>query len=84
MGQIHVKDICDKFPCAPFTRHETGKIVWVPSSDHLRIRINTAFRYSYFISVFRHFLDKKVIKVCPEYLLTFIRTDRLSTKDRYM
>ena len=28
------------------------------SLDHLQIRINTAFRYSYVILVFGHFLDK--------------------------
>ena len=39
-------------------RLETGKVVWVLSFDHWRIRINTAFRYSYVILVFRHFLDK--------------------------
>ena len=52
------KDICGYFPCAPFPRLETGKVVWVPSFDPLRIRLNTAFRYFHVISVFRHLLDK--------------------------
>ena len=54
----YIKDICGYFPCTPFPRLETGKVVWVLSFDLLRIRINTAFRYSYVILVFRHFLDK--------------------------
>ena len=38
----------------------TSKVVWILSFDLLRnpIRINTAFRNSYIISMFRHFLDK--------------------------
>ena len=42
-----VKDICGYFPCAPFPRLETDKVVWVLSFDLSRIRINKAFRYSY-------------------------------------
>ena len=53
-----LKDICGYFPCAPFLRLETGKVVWVMFFDHLWIRISTAFRYSDVISVCRHFLDK--------------------------
>ena len=61
--KISVKDVCGYFQCASFPRLEIGKVVWVLSFDLLRIRINTAFRYSYVISVFRHFLDK--IKTGP-------------------
>ena len=35
------------------------KLSGAQSFDHLWIGINTAFRYSYVISVFRHFLTKK-------------------------
>ena len=45
-------------PCAPFLRQEMGKVVWVPSFDHLQIRINTEFRYPYVRWIFPHFLDK--------------------------
>ena len=55
---VFVKDICGYFPCAPFPRLETAKVVWVLSFDLSRIQINIAFRYSYVISVFRHFIDK--------------------------
>ena len=34
------------------------KFVWVLSFNHLLIPIDTAFRYSYVILVFQHFLDK--------------------------
>ena len=43
---------------AIFPRLETCKVIWVLSFDLSRIRINTSFRYSYVISVFRHFIDK--------------------------
>ena len=55
---IQIKDICGYFHCAPFPRLETGKVVWVVSFDLSRIRINIAFRYSYAMSVLRHFIDK--------------------------
>ena len=32
-----LKDICDYFPCAPFPRLETGKVVWILSFDLSRI-----------------------------------------------
>ena len=53
-----IKDICGYFPCAPFPRLETGKVVWVLSFDLSRIWINIAFRYSYVMSMLRHFIDK--------------------------
>ena len=34
------KDICGYFPCAPFPRLETDKVVWVLSFDLSQIRIN--------------------------------------------
>ena len=54
----YIKDICGYFPCAPFPRLETSKVVWFLSFDLSRIRINIAFRYSYAMSVLRHFLTK--------------------------
>ena len=56
-------------PRASFLRREKGKVVWVPSFDHFQIRINTGFRYVYVWWMFPHFLDKKVTKMCPKYLL---------------
>ena len=53
-----VEDICGYFPCAPFPRLERGKVVWVLSFDLPWVRINIAFRYSYAMSVLRHFIDK--------------------------
>ena len=38
-----LKDINEQFSCAPFPRQETGKVVWVLSLDHLRIRIFRPF-----------------------------------------
>ena len=74
---------CSYFQCAPFLRLKTGKVVWVLSFDHQRVRINTAFRYSYVISVFWHFLDKiKYLKCVRNIYWHLIRTDRLSTKNR--
>ena len=32
--QVHFKDICGYFQCAPLPRLETGKVVWVLSFDH--------------------------------------------------
>ena len=56
-----------KFPCSTFPRHETGKVVWLLSFDHVRIRINTAFRYPNATFSWQN----QVIKVCPKYLLSF-------------
>ena len=41
------QDICGLFPCTDFLRHETMKVVWVLSFDHLRFRIYQVFRNSY-------------------------------------
>ena len=57
-------------PRASFLRRGTRKVVWVPSFDHFQIRINTGFRYVYVWWMFPHFLDKKVTRMCPKYLLT--------------
>ena len=48
------KDICGYFQCAPFPRLQTGKVVFRPLTDSDQY----SFRYSYVISVFRHFLHK--------------------------
>ena len=57
-------------PRASFPRRETGKVVWVPSFGHFQIRINTGFRNVFVWWMFPHFLDKKVTRMCPKYLLT--------------
>ena len=57
-------------PRASFLRRETEKVVLVPSFDHFQICINTGLRYVYVWWMFPHFLDKKVTKMCPKYLLT--------------
>ena len=43
-AQVNMKQV---LYVATFLRQETGKVVWVLSFEHLRIRINTLFKYSY-------------------------------------
>ena len=69
---MYFKDICGYFPCAPFPRLETGKVVWVLSFDFSRIRINIAFRYSCHIGIPTFYSQIKVIesvsKICIDLL----------------
>ena len=68
--QINLERNFGYCPRASFLLREMGKVVWVPSFDHFQIRINTGFRYVYVWWMFPHFLDKKVTKMCPKYLLS--------------
>ena len=58
---------------ATFHAHQTGKDIWVLSFDHLQIRINTVFRYSYVIFMIQDFLNK----ICNQ-CVTEISIDLLS------
>ena len=53
-----IKDICGYFHCAPFLASANGESCLGPVFRPLTDSDQHSFRYSYVISVFRHFLHK--------------------------
>ena len=86
---LNLKTYAANFYAQHSRARNTGKVVWVLSFDLLQILISTAFRNSYVISMFQHFLDKlsnqsvSIISIVhlSELIVSVPKTDKCSSDE---